>query len=155
MPFKRADAIKALHAEGRTKGFDHDALKDICASLTNIPRDKITLAFTPKDKGKIALTNPQLATCVASLKGTATGAPMQIMNKASVRQLWYIKQQALKLGWIESEKISNHNPPERLAGFLERQAKKRSLSDLTPQDAQKVIDGLKNLIQRGISSSAK
>jgi len=154
MPYNRAAAIKAIHVEGKKKGFDHDALKDIASSLTLIDRDKITMAIKPAP-GKIALTDPQLAAVLASLKGARTGTPIQVKNRASVRQLWLIKEQALQLGWIETTKISEITPPERLAGFLQRQCKKTSLRDLTIRDAQKVIDGLKTLIQRSISNSAE
>lgn len=146
--FNRAGAIQALHAVARKKGWDHEQLRDICASQTGIPLNKLTLAFNPTP-GRRALTNDQLCAILDALNGTPKGAPIQVHNAASVRQLWKIKNLAYALRMIPTEKISHAAPPERLAGFIFRQCKKNTLADLTPKDAQKVIDGLKNLIQRG------
>lgn len=155
MSYNRSGAIQALHATARQKGWDHEELKSICSSLTNIPLSKLTLAFNaPPGSGRVALTNSQLSAILANIKGTAAGAPIQVHNAATVRQLWKIKNLAFALRMIDSEKISHAAPPERLAGFIFRQVKKNDLTDLTPKDAQKVIDGLKQLVQRGTTTSA-
>lgn len=134
MPFNRPAAMRALHALGAKHGYSHDDLRDIAASHFGIPRDKLSL-------GK--LTDSQLGALCATLKGDQRG-PQPVSNKATSRQLWKINQLAAALGMTSD--------PRRLAGFIERQVKKRRLSELTKYDAIKVIDGLKNIAERGSTS---
>src|SRR5690349_5378155 len=133
MPFNRAGAMRAIHALGTKHGYSHDDLRDIAASHFGIPRDKVSL-------GK--LTDSQLGHLCATLKGDQRGPqPVADYNKATDKQLWKINQLAAALGM--------NSDPNRLAGFCERQCKKRNLSDLSRYDAIKVIDGLKNMVERG------
>jgi hypothetical protein len=130
--FNRHGTMRALHAEGKKHGYDHEALHELAASLFRMSRDKVSIA---------KLTNSQLATMLIQLKGNAPGAPMQMPSKLTSRQAWKIHQQAAQLGWTD---------PARLAGFLERQTGHTcKVEDLTPSEAPKVIDGLKALITRG------
>lgn len=134
MPFNRPGTMRAIHALGNKNGYSHDDLRDVASSLFGISRDKISL-------GK--LSDSQLISLCGSLRGDKAKGPVPVSNKASKRQLWKINAQASQLGWTST--------PSRLEGFLQRQCKKSSLVDLTVVDAIKVIDGLKNLIERGIS----
>lgn len=133
MPFNRPAAMRALHALGAKHGYSHDDLRDMAASQFGIARDKVSI-------GK--LTDSQLGTLCAVLKGGS--GPAKVDNKASSRQVWKINQLATLLGM--------HTDPKRLSGFIHRQVKKHELSELTKYDAVKVIDGLKNIHERGNTS---
>lgn len=132
MPFNRHAAMRAVHALGAKHGYSHDDLRDLAASYFGIDRDTVSL-------GK--LTDTQLGDLCATLKGDQRGPQPTAPNKATKRQLWKINQLAAQLGMTSD--------PRRLAGFCERQVKKRNISDLTKKDAVKVIDGLKNIVERG------
>jgi len=136
MPFNRAAALRCLHVLGKQKGFDHQGLHDLAATFFKKDPKSVSL-------GK--LTNTQLGTFIAHLKATTKGAPILVPNGASKPQLWKIQQYEKQLGWNQE--------PERLAAFLYRQCKKDRLLDLTGDDARKVIDGLKNLAARAVSTS--
>lgn len=131
MPFNRTAAMRAVHALGKKHGYSHDDLRDLAASQFSISRDKVSL-------GK--LTDSQLGAFCAALKGDKQSGPVRVVNKATSRQLWKINQLATLIGMQSN--------PARLEGFLQRQAKKSRLEDLTKFDAIKVIDGLKNLAER-------
>lgn len=135
MPFNRPGTIKAIHAMGRNHGYDHDDLRALAVSLFQIPADKVSIS---------KLTDSQLIAMADSLRGQSSGkGPAPVYNKATKRQLWKIDQLATLLGMSGN--------PARLEGFLQRQAKKTRLTDLTKQDAIKVIDGLKTMYERGVS----
>lgn len=132
MPFNRTAAMRKLHTLAKTRGLDHDALRDIAISLFRLPADKRSLA---------ALDNHQLGQLLGHIQNPGS-VTITTVGGPTARQIWLIKRLANDLGWTPN--------PERLSGFIARQAAgKHRLEALTVHQAGKVIEGLKQLLAQG------
>ena len=127
MSYNRHAALRKIHILGKQRGLDHEELTAICASLYQV-------------KSMSDLSDYQLSHFIEHLLGAASG-PAPIKNAASKQQLWLIGQLEQQLGW--------HTNRLRLEGFIARQAHgKRRTSDLTIWEASRVIEGLKQVLER-------
>lgn len=133
MPFNRNGAMKKLHIIAGRRGLDHDALREIAVALFRLPPAKQSLA---------ALDNHQLGQLLDHVERPGSVRIVAVHNGPTARQAWLIRRLAAELGWTDN--------PQRLAGFLARQAKgKTDLAALTRYEAGKVIEGLKHLLAQG------
>jgi|GEM_PF-6370466 hypothetical protein len=133
MPFNRTAAMRKLHSVAKTRGLDHEAIRDIATSLFRLPQDKQSIA---------ALNNIQLGQLLTHIQNPGSVAITTVQGGPTHRQIWLIKRLATELDWDSN--------PERLAGFIARQAKgKTHLANCTVYEAGKIIEGLKQLLAQG------
>lgn len=68
-----------------------------------------------------------------------TGSKIIGANRATARQIGYIKDLAKKLGW--------QNNPKRLEGFVSKYTKIEKLEWISVKDASNIIEGLKRQVK--------
>lgn len=90
------------------------------------------------------LTDRETYMLVDVIKGKKTHIRKRIPNRLSPPQHNLILKLASALGWDDN--------PKRLQGFIKKYAKVDAVDWLTPQQASRVIEGLKKMVERNAAN---
>lgn len=103
------------------QGSKHDQLHDIVYEVT-------------RQRSISELTKEQAISVIDRI----TGAKVIGVERATARQVGYIRDLAKQLGW--------HNNPKRLEGFIRKYTKIEKLEWISVRDASNIIEGLKRQV---------
>lgn len=129
-----AGQIKAIWALGRRLGMDADDLRGIAYRISGVESIK---SLTSREAGRMIEELKLRAGEPAEM--TAGGAA----SKATMQQRRMIDMLVRQMGWADQ--------PERLRGYLRRMCDADDVRFLSPQQASKVINGLKAMQAGGRS----
>jgi len=125
----------------RQVGIDSDLLHDMVLKQTG----KESIKALSKTEGEaIIRTLIQSGGKLTKKRRPPKALPLNVVELISKEQRWLIHQLVQELGWTEN--------PERLKGFMARVIKKGQIS--TKQEAIKVIQGLKGMVERKLNRRA-
>lgn len=129
-----AGQTKKIYATARELGIDNDLLHAMIETRYNLEHIK---EMTTKQAGLfIDLMEKQIVRPNRSVN-LPTGRSAAL---ASEKQLWKINELAKELGWDEN--------PRRLRGFCKKYSGSDDVRFLTGQQAWRLIEGLKKLVQK-------
>lgn len=135
----RKKAMQALHAEGRKRGFDHQALRELAGveSLKSLKRAQI-VELTNRLRGGegVGDRKARRRRGLATRKAQSVGGVIELVDAKAIE---IIRGLAEALGW------SN----ERLEKFTARQLNGRT-EIRTIGDANAVIRGMRAIYRRGV-----